>query len=518
MTVYYNRTKTMKSARIGTIMAWGGDGNEGFLQSNIPRGWILCDGKTYSASRYPLLASMVGDTYGGTSFSGTFPDYTGTFKVPDMTAKCPMDLEPYMLTDSKYQYGQSDAASIIGTKVLDYGSTTPIPTLISADSDIDFTINSTLNFVGKMTNITITNPDFNTTIYTYNRKLGINHMPGHNHPGTYSKTGVDSVGPMVFESSRVNTSGSITAGDSGCTVSGSFTQCAAAEETKIPQWIQGAASITFYGDDSRENTLVTTDKFNEFVNSATKNWNQVPASIWPSTLSSDFLANTQTDGFNAEPVKTHAEPAWSGLFPRPSLNFNKRNYFGYTPSNAPVGVTGLPDDPESVASFTVSGVSLIASATKISLPAGTDIGAEFNKIVPFMLISGNYIPDGTQILSIARISGTSTANYVYEIELSNSSTNTTTQNISVTMRQGTFPTTQNNLPAGQDPNSSTFTGHNHGSFEIAMSVGSLAAAATFPVTNVSLGDVAPENIPDALNIIADITAPSLNVTYLIKAY
>lgn len=54
----------MRVAKVGTIIPWAGDGNEGFALSNIPKGWILCDGRLYNANRYPLLAATLGDTYG----------------------------------------------------------------------------------------------------------------------------------------------------------------------------------------------------------------------------------------------------------------------------------------------------------------------------------------------------------------------------------------------------------------------------------------------------------------------
>ena len=64
MAVKYDSIKTMRAAKIGTIMPWGGDGGNGFLESNIPKGWIVCKGDTLTASDYPLLASVIGDTYG----------------------------------------------------------------------------------------------------------------------------------------------------------------------------------------------------------------------------------------------------------------------------------------------------------------------------------------------------------------------------------------------------------------------------------------------------------------------
>ena len=51
-----------------------------------------------------------------------------------------------------------------------------------------------------------------------------------------------------------------------------------------------------------------------------------------------------------------------------------------------------------------------------------------------------------------------------------------------------------------------------------MSVGSLKPETTKPVTNVSLGNVNPQNFDNALNIIVDIAQPSMIVTYLIKAF
>jgi hypothetical protein len=505
----------MKIAKIGTIMPWCGNGNDGFLVSNVPKGWILCNGTSYNASRFPLLASVLGDTYGGTNFSGAFPDYNGTFAVPNMTGKCPMDLEPYMLTDQKYQYGQSDASTVLGTKVLNYGLTTPIQTLISANADINFTVDSTLIFTGKMTNITITDPDFNTTIYTANRKLGINHMPGHSHPGTYSQAVAESSGPMIFEPMAVQQSGSVN-GTVCPQYSGNNIECQLRDIARAATWQNGSAFMTYFADETREHTLVTTDIFRSFDNAANKDYTKVPATVWPTSLNSDVAGGTYTTSFSSAPVKTHQMDAWSGMFPRPGQYANRRNFFGFN-TGFTNSSTGLVDDPEQVPVKTYT-VSIPAGATKFNLAAGANIGTYFNDIRPYMWVYSASIAPGTQVLGINRISGTSSANYVYEIELSQSTANVTTSTETVTFRNGTYPTTLNTLAAGQDPDGAVFTGHNHASFEVGMSKGSLTGPATHPVTNISIGDVVPENINDALNIIADIQAPSLSITYIIRAY
>ena len=54
---FYQEIKTAKAAAIGTIMPWVGN------ISDIPDGWIVCDGTQISAKDFPLLARAIGDTY-----------------------------------------------------------------------------------------------------------------------------------------------------------------------------------------------------------------------------------------------------------------------------------------------------------------------------------------------------------------------------------------------------------------------------------------------------------------------
>ena len=54
---FYQQIRTAKAAAIGTIMPWVGN------ISDIPDGWIVCDGTQVSAKDFPLLARAIGDTY-----------------------------------------------------------------------------------------------------------------------------------------------------------------------------------------------------------------------------------------------------------------------------------------------------------------------------------------------------------------------------------------------------------------------------------------------------------------------
>ena len=93
MAVKYDSIKTMRSAKIGTIMPWGGDGGNGFLESNIPKDGLYVK-VIHLCSDYPLLASVIGDTYGGdmTDSQGNHYEFpyvtTATFRLPQLSEVC----------------------------------------------------------------------------------------------------------------------------------------------------------------------------------------------------------------------------------------------------------------------------------------------------------------------------------------------------------------------------------------------------------------------------------------------
>ncbi len=82
----YNVVKTQKGLPIGSLQPWGGN------LSEIPNGWLLCNGAEIEAADYPLLARILRDTYGGTAFGGNFPNYTGTFRLPQTNNKALADI------------------------------------------------------------------------------------------------------------------------------------------------------------------------------------------------------------------------------------------------------------------------------------------------------------------------------------------------------------------------------------------------------------------------------------------
>jgi len=564
MTVRYDSLKTMRAAKIGTIMPWGGDGGTGFLESNIPKGWITCTGQTLNAADYPLLAAALGDTYGGdmTDSAGNhyqFPYYgtEGTFRLPQLSNTVMMDLERSYLDDPAYQMGQTNPAdavydsqgSTLGDLIVDFGETEIINTTYEASCDIDFSLNLAGNLYFKFDNITLTAPDFLETVYTLNRKLGINHTPSHGHSDSLGSVNPNASGPMVFRTDQgIEMTGEASPGGPCDPTEGPNTcQLAESEPTT---WQEGAANLTFYGDATKENTLPRCDNFMEFVNDSTgKNyWGFVPAgqSNWTSTdilqagggsgqasqtYTQTIFARQQTDQIiDTEPVDTHKTPCHTGYFPRPMEERSRPNFFGYDTGSA-IRADGLVDDPETAPVFTVTGVTLTAESNTFTLPAGTDLRRsysvgtvnwyQYDKITPLMYVNTqdrdnkyHYLREGSMVQSVEN-TGTE-ANPVYEVRINFPARNGGT--VDLTFRHGSWPTSLNLAKENKDPTEQSFRAHNHGSFEINQTIGSMASPPSHTANDADGSSLTADSLENALNITCDTSQPNVTMTFIIKAY
>lgn len=583
MAAYYDSIKSMKTAKVGTILPWGGDGGNGFLASNIPKGWIVCDGSTKDAKDYPLLASILGDTYGGdmTKPAGggyTFPyvdpndgSNTATFRLPNLSNSLPLDLEPVHLDQSKYFQGQTDPKNVVidanGTKlgslVSDYGETVDIKTSWSANSDIDFTLNLSGNLYFKYTSFVLTAPDFLESIYTLNRKLGINHTPSHSHTDSIASVQANQKGPMVFQTDGgVSMTGSISFSNNCPGTHGPF-NCSF-QDAEPTSWNNGSTAMSMYGDATYEYTLPRTASHFEFstdgVNAGKNYWDQVPAGSnnWrgatrgagPKTVSykQTIPGDGNTDQIvDIDPVSTHAQPAFKGMFPRPMEDRNRANFYGYTPlgGTTPTRSDGLRDSPEQRSAKVVGGVTLTEGSNEIILPDGTDISQQYGTgsdtwkqwdlIRPLMYVTTSstddkykWIPEGTYIQSIEWVkdANNTAASGNYKLLLNQNMGTGDVETVAgwgtvvtgLKFRDGTYPTTLNTGSTAKDPLESSFQSHNHGSFEIAQTLGTMVGPPSHTASDADGSALAAQSIENALNIAVDTTQPSLTMTFIIKAY
>jgi len=89
----YNSIRTAEAQPIGTAVPWVGG------LTSIPAGWLPCNGQSLEAADYPLLARVIQNAYGG-NFTGSFPTYTGDFRLPQVSQKGLADISLEYFTDN----------------------------------------------------------------------------------------------------------------------------------------------------------------------------------------------------------------------------------------------------------------------------------------------------------------------------------------------------------------------------------------------------------------------------------
>jgi hypothetical protein len=185
--MFYQDTKTAKAAAIGTIMPWTG------AISEIPKGWVFCNGQTVEAISYPLLVQSIGDTYnaGTSTLGGSFPNYTGGIVLPNLNGKALMDIEEeYFASIASGGTGRdadtnTEARSIISPYIGE-NSDNSIPVIFNdVYTDVIFTLNDRTGYGGRIRSNTLVPGEDTRTLYIGPRKLGRNHLRGHRHSGSY---------------------------------------------------------------------------------------------------------------------------------------------------------------------------------------------------------------------------------------------------------------------------------------------------------------------------------------------
>lgn len=211
---YYNSLKTLKTAAIGTIMPWAGDtassktGYENQGDFGVPRGWIVCNGSSYSANELPLLAQTIGTTYGGT-ITGSFPDYNplDSFLVPNLTGKHMADYSTSYITGVTGLPSSDSEAQTAITSKMGANTDSGISNSYTSNANLTFSITASNTMVGKTTGQTADDPTYFKLYYTVSRKLGQRHTPGHDHGNAYPSIQGTGVLAELYETPTPNTEG-----------------------------------------------------------------------------------------------------------------------------------------------------------------------------------------------------------------------------------------------------------------------------------------------------------------------
>jgi hypothetical protein len=187
---YYNRVKAAKTVPIGTIIPWTGTSSPANNPDSLPKGYIICNqsAKGLKAKEYPLLAQIIGNTYGpfpeqpgqqiGVNFGivNSYPNYDDddVFDLPDLNQRALVDIEGDRMTTSDL--------TVVGQYVSENGveGTQPL-TEYKSDVNIIFEVEPSNELSGRITGITLSEATYFDTIYVIPRKLGIDHTPQHSH-------------------------------------------------------------------------------------------------------------------------------------------------------------------------------------------------------------------------------------------------------------------------------------------------------------------------------------------------
>ena len=117
----YETQKKMRAAQVGTIMPWVGD------NASKPDGWLECNGQTIEATDYPILASVIGNTYGPSNGlnNRTYPNYLlgDQFRLPALNGRVLTDYESSLVNVTNLQMGQTYPSGAVGGLIILEGET-----------------------------------------------------------------------------------------------------------------------------------------------------------------------------------------------------------------------------------------------------------------------------------------------------------------------------------------------------------------------------------------------------------
>ena len=287
MSANYNQIRSMKGMAIGTILPWGG------ALTQIPKGWLLCDGTFKNNTEYPLLYSSIGNSYG----SGT-----GTFRLPEVGSRALSDMK----NDNAYIPSGTPSVftSLIGANTSNANNTTYTST-IDLVCAIDDNISSTAGYTGVISSITPNPPAIFESVIVAERKLGDMHVASHSHTGGYSSVSKQNA-PQI-ESCQ---NGAVNGPFNGCGPFG-WADCCATITTFACElnWTSNSVNALYknsllggypLGGSGNERSFNAQGSINTNspprINDAPKNWlgNSDDTVLktdpynWPTTLSGDF--------------------------------------------------------------------------------------------------------------------------------------------------------------------------------------------------------------------------------------
>ena len=508
----YETQKKMRAAQIGTIMPWVGD------RSTAPDGWLECNGQTIEAYDYPVLASIIGNTYGPTNgLNGrTYGNYLigDQFKLPSLNGRVLADYESTNVNVPALQMGQTYPSGAVGGLIILEGEIESIRTAntVNMTSGTAQLVNTT----GQGTGLELTvDCDVNGRVGISNIiNKGSGFATGHKLtiPGSVFGGVVDIVIQVAWVLPSVADVLTPTGAGAQPLIDGD------GSTVTPPTALNATADLNFVVTDS-QNLTGQVRSFSINPPSYFKSYYVIPRK-----LSKDHM-----------PPHRHSNEAGTSGYSFAAADAGYVEGF-QCPSFGPAGETNqkertLAAGPGGDKDSVDPGVLLVTYYEE-----GTTIKTTFGPIKNNVSSVGTHVPMPCWTGPIPRALNGTYPNECNYRESSQSGFFTGKKNWygnqtadQVNQASGdslTYPTTLNHNAENMSGVGNSINSHNHYSFEVVMNAGFVRPPTIVPVENIQVQsnltgtptNVGVQNIPSALNINVDIRTPALSMIYLIRAY
>lgn len=512
----YETERRMRGAAVGTILPWVGDA------STVPDGWLQCNGQTLEGSEYPMLASVIGNTYGPPNGlnSRVYPNYLlgDRFRLPSLNGRLLADYETEYLDNDALLMGQVYASGAIGGINVSTGGIDPA----RADGVLNLTgLSGSSGGTGLALSLSVDNTG-NTTVIRIGDANGNNLGTGFAADETVT----------IPTSSFTAKSGNTLQEDLVLVVGWILPSVA---DVLTPT---GVGAVQLMGGDGSGNSPPTSANATADINFTVtdsanltgqiRNFSINPPTFFdslyvvPRKLSKDHMASHRHIANAADPFLTAAaDGGYVEAFQCPNIN-------GATEGNDKEKLINQAED--SIASTSdgyafltryQDGVTLVnqSNPQKSTYNSVGLTGAEqpvWSGPIPRPL-GATWNGTSNSLANRRESNQGFLANY------KNWYGNLTADQVANASGASlTYGTTLNHKFESHTQQGS----HNHFSFELSMNAGFLRPPTIVPVNNIQVDstlsgtstNVAAQNVPSALNINVDIKTPALSMMYLIRAY
>lgn len=511
MSKSYETERRMRAASIGTILPWTGSAQD------KPDGWIECNGQTLEAVDYPVLASVIGNTYGPTGgLNGrSYGSYLlgDQFRLPTLNGRVLVDYEADYLSQTALQMGQNYASGAVGGINIIRGEVD-----LQRNSKNPATLtNGSANLVNG-TGVSGTGLQLNVSCNSAGR-VGIDSIVASGSgfaqgnqftiPASFFPNGTEDV---VIEVQWVLPSVADVLTPTG---TGTTQLIAGNGDTSTPPTSANAtADINFVVSDS-SNLTAQIKNFSVNPPAYFKSFYTVPRKLCMDHMPSHRHANpTGASGYSS----ITADGGFVEGFQCPTFGSSvegNQKQLSLTPGYDTV-LPGIGYVTTYVEGKTAPFTEQATKITGNSIGGGNDVDQPIWSGPHPRPLNGNSGAGGNCNYREAAASGrfTNRKNWY-----GNQSAN---QIANASGASKTYPTCLNH-------NSEDHTGirsHNHYSFEVTMNAGFLRTPTIVPVDDIQIDstltgaatNVGIQNLPASLNINVDIKTPSLTMIYLIRAF